>query len=198
MAKPECVKNAERRYRMNPKDKYKKETVAKLQKKLSIKNPMSVPKITKIVVNMGVKDAVSDKKNIEKMAAVLAEVTGQKAKVTRAKKAIASFKLRIGDPIGLVVTLRGDRMYGFYDKLVKIVLPRIKDFRGVKRTSFDKAGNYTLGLYEYSVFPEIDPGSVERLQGMEIVIVTSAKDSKDSIVLLEEMGMPFTKENKGQ
>jgi large subunit ribosomal protein L5 len=183
---------------MNLKDKYKKETVLKLQEKLSIKNPMSVPKLTKIVVNMGVKDAVADKKNIEKMASVLSVITGQKAKIARAKKAIASFKLRIGDPIGLVVTLRGDRMYGFFDKLVKIVLPRIKDFRGVRRTSFDKAGNYTLGLYEYSVFPEIDPGAVEKLQGMEIVIVTSAKDSAEAIVLLEEMGMPFTKEDKRQ
>ena len=181
---------------MNLKEKYTKELVSKLQKELGIKNPMSVPKITKIVVNMGVKDAVSEKKNIEKMAAVMSKITGQKAKVTRAKKAIASFKLRIGDPIGLVVTLRGDRMYGFFDKLVKIVLPRIKDFRGVRRTSFDQAGNYTLGFYEYSVFPEIDPGSVEKLQGMEIVIVTSAKSKIEAIELLETMGMPFTKEKK--
>lgn len=173
---------------------YNEEVVPALQKKLNVKNPMSVPRIQKIVVNMGVKDAVADKKNVDKMAAILAQITGQKVKVTRAKKAIASFKLRIGDPIGLVATLRGERMYNFFDKLVKIVLPRIKDFRGVKRTSFDKSGNYTLGLYEYSVFPEIDPGSVERLQGMEIVIVTSAKDNKHALTLLEELGMPFTKE----
>lgn len=173
---------------------YKEEVVPKLQKSLNIKNPMSVPKITKIVVNMGVKDAVTDKKNVEKMGLILGQITGQKAKVTRAKKAIASFKLRIGDPIGLVVTLRGARMYDFFDRVVKIVLPRIKDFRGVRRTSFDQNGNYTLGLYEYSVFPEIDPGSVERLQGMEIVIVTSAKDTEGSLSLLEAMGMPFTKQ----
>lgn len=172
---------------------YKKELVSKIQKDLGVKNPMKVPHITKIVVNMGVKDAVADKKNIEKMALILSQITGQKAKVTRAKKAIASFKLRIGDPIGLVVTLRGARMYDFFDRVVKLVLPRIKDFRGVKRTSFDKSGNYTLGLYEYSVFPEIDPGSVEKLQGMEIVIVTSAKTTEDATVLLEAMGMPFTK-----
>ena len=159
-----------------------------------MKNPMSVPHVLKIVVNMGVKDAVADKKNIEKMAQVIGQITGQKAKVTKAKKAIASFKLRIGDPIGLVVTLRGARMYDYFDKLVKIVLPRIKDFRGVKRTSFDKTGNYTLGLYEYSVFPEIDPGSVDKLQGMEIVIVTNAKNNKDALALLEAMGMPFAKE----
>ena len=176
--------------------KYNEEVVPQLQKKLNIKNPMSVPKLVKIVVNMGVKDAVSDKKNVDKMAAVLSQITGQKVKVTRAKKAIASFKLRIGDPIGLVATLRGDRMYVFFDKVVKIVLPRIKDFRGVKRTSFDKTGNYTLGLYEYSVFPEIDPGSVEKLQGMEVVIVTTAKNREEALALLGEMGMPFTKEAK--
>lgn len=178
--------------------RYKEEVVPKVAQKLGVKNPMSVPKLTKIVVNMGVKDAVADKKNIEKMSVVLTQITGQKTKVTRAKKAIASFKLRIGDPIGLVVTLRGARMYDFFDKIVKIVLPRIKDFRGVKRTSFDQAGNYTLGLYEYSVFPEIDPGSVERLQGMEVVIVTSAKDKEQAVVLLEEMGMPFTKEKASE
>ncbi|HVF69036.1 MAG TPA: 50S ribosomal protein L5 [Xanthomonadales bacterium] len=173
---------------------YKEEAVVKLQKKLNVKNPMSVPKLSKIVVNMGVKDAVADKKNVEKMSVVLSQITGQKVKTTRAKKAIASFKLRIGDPIGLVATLRGERMYDFYDKIVKIVLPRIKDFRGVRRTSFDKSGNYTLGLHEYSVFPEIDPGSVERLQGMEIVIVTTADNTNDAIALLEELGMPFTKD----
>jgi large subunit ribosomal protein L5 len=178
--------------------KYIEEVVPQIQKKLNIKNPMSVPKLTKIVVNMGVKDAVSDKKNVEKMSQILSQITGQKVKVTRAKKAIASFKLRIGDPIGLVATLRGARMYEFFDKVVKIVLPRIKDFRGVKRTSFDQAGNYTLGLYEYSVFPEIDPGSVEKLQGMEIVIVTSARTNDHAFALLEEMGMPFAKEAKEQ
>ncbi len=174
--------------------KYNEEVTPQLMKKLNVKNPMSIPRLTKIVVNMGVKDAVSDKKNIEKMAKVLSQITGQKVKVTKAKKAIASFKLRIGDPIGLVATMRGERMYNFLDKTIKIVLPRIKDFRGVKRTSFDKTGNYTLGLYEYSVFPEIDPGSVEKLQGMEVVIVTSAKNNSDALELLEALGMPFTKE----
>lgn len=173
---------------------YKEEVIPKLQKDLKMKNVMSVPNLVKIVVNMGVKDAVSDKKNVDKMAKVLSQITGQKVKITKAKKAIAAFKLRIGDPIGLVATLRGERMYDFFDKTVKIVLPRIKDFRGVKRTSFDKTGNYTLGLYEYSVFPEIDPGSVEKLQGMEVVIVTNAKNNKDALALLEGLGMPFTKE----
>ena len=168
----------------------------KLQEKLKIKNPMAVPHLSKIVVNVGVKDAVIDKKNIERMEKALAIITGQKAKITKAKKAIATFKLRQGDPIGLVVTLRGKRMHAFFDKVVKIVLPRIRDFRGVKRNSFDGHGNYTLGLHEYSVFPEIDPASVDRLQGLEIIFVTTAGDNQKGITLFETLGMPFAKEQK--
>jgi large subunit ribosomal protein L5 len=175
---------------------FTKEIAPKLQKTLGIKNVMALPRLSKIVINMGVKDATGDKKNYERMAQNLAQVTGQKAKITRAKKAIAGFKLRQGDAIGLVVTIRGKRMYAFYDKIVTIVLPRIKDFRGVRRTSFDAQGNYTLGLHEYSVFAEIDPGSVERLQGMEIVFVTTAKSKEEGLALLEALGMPFTKEAK--
>ncbi len=176
-----------------------KTTIGKdLQGKLSIKNPMALPRLLKIVVNMGVKDAVADKKNIDRMIGPLSEITGQKPKVVKAKKAIAGFKLRQGDPIGLVVTLRGKRMYAFYDRIVKIVLPRMKDFRGVSRKSFDGQGNYTLGLYEYSVFPEIDPGSVDRLQGMEIVFVTTATDNEKGLALLEALGMPFAKETARQ
>ena len=178
---------------MELQEQFTKTIGKELQAKLGIKNPMALPRLTKIVVNMGVKDAVSDKKNIERMAVNLAQVTGQKPKVTRAKKAIAGFKIRQGDAIGLVVTLRGKRMYAFLDRIVKIVLPRIKDFRGVNKTSFDGQGNYTLGLHEYSVFPEIDPGSVERLQGMEVVIVTTARDNKQGLELLTAMGMPFEK-----
>ena len=148
------------------KEQYKTTISKKLMEKLKLKNPLAAPRITKIVVNIGVKDAVLDKKNLEKMEKALALITGQKPKITKAKKAIATFKLRQGDPIGLVVTLRGQRMYAFFDKIVKIVLPRIKDFRGVRRNSFDGHGNFTLGMYEYSVFPEIDPASVERLQGL--------------------------------
>ena len=176
--------------------KYKEEVIKKLEKELGIKNPMAVPHLEKIVVNMGVKDAVSDKKIIEKMAGALAQVTGQKAKPTRARKAIAGFKIRQGDIIGLAVTIRGKRMYAFYDRLVKIVLPRLKDFRGVPRGSFDGRGNYTLGFHEYSTFPEIDPASVDRLQGMEMVFVTSAKDNTHGFALLEALGMPFAKESK--
>ena len=174
--------------------KYKEEIVPSLQKSLKVKNPMALPRLQKIVVNMGVKDAVGDKKVIEKMSGALAQVTGQKPKVARARKAIAGFKLREGDAIGLVVTLRGKRMYAFLDRLIKIVLPRIKDFRGIKRTSFDGRGNYALGFHEYSVFPEIDPASVDRLQGMEMIFVTSASDDAHSFEFLQAIGMPFAKE----
>lgn len=179
---------------MELQNRYKTEIATKLQEKLNIKNVMAVPRLEKIVVNMGVKDAVGDKKNIERMNVALSQITGQKPRVARARKAIAGFKLRQGDAIGLVVTLRGKRMYAFIERIITIVLPRIKDFRGVKRTSFDGRGNYTLGFHEYSVFPEIDPASVDRLQGMEIVFVTSAKDNAESFALLEAMGMPFAKE----
>lgn len=172
---------------------FQKEIRSKLQGSLGIKNAMAVPKLEKIVVNMGVKDALSDKKNIEWGAVMLGQITGQKAKVTRAKKSIATFKLREGDAIGLVVTLRGKRMYDFFGKLVNVVLPRLKDFRGIRRGSFDKQGNYSLGFTEYTVFPEIDPGKIERVQGLEIVIVTTAKEKNHGFALLEALGMPFMK-----
>jgi len=181
---------------MELKKKYQDELIKKLEKDLAIKNPMAVPHLEKIVINMGVKDAASDKKIIEKMSVALGQVTGQKAKPTKARLAIAGFKIRQGDVIGLMVTLRGKRMYEFYDRLVKIVIPRLKDFRGVPRGSFDGRGNYTLGFHEYSTFPEIDPASVERLQGMEMIFVTSAEDNKQGFALLEALGMPFAKEAK--
>lgn len=172
---------------------YKEEVIKKLQEELKIKNPMAVPALSKIIVNIGVKNAVADKKNIEIALKVLGQITGQKPKITKAKKSIASFKLREGDKIGVMVTLRGNRMYEFYTKLVKVVLPRIKDFRGVKDSSFDSRGNYTLGLAEYSVFPEIDPGKVERVQGLEICIVTTATKKEDAYAMLVALGMPFVK-----
>ena len=177
-------------------ERYTKTIQAELQKNLKIKNPMATPKLTKIVVNMGVKDAVSDKKNIERASQALATITGQKPRVAKAKKSIASFKLRQGDPIGVMVTLRGKRMYDFMEKLITVVLPRIKDFHGVKRTSFDGQGNYTLGFSEYAVFPEIDPATVERVQGLEMVIVTNANTNEEGFALLEALGMPFVKEEK--
>ena len=172
-------------------------TISKdLQKEMQVKNPMAVPSLQKIVINMGVKDAISDKKSVEKMAGVLSQISGQKAKINKAKKSIATFKLREGDPIGVMVTLRGQRMYDFFEKLVKVVMARLRDFRGVSNKSFDGRGNYALGLTEYAVFPEIDPSSVERLQGLEIIMVTSAKDDKSAHLLLEKMGIPFQKEGK--
>ncbi|HET9947114.1 MAG TPA: 50S ribosomal protein L5 [Patescibacteria group bacterium] len=164
-----------------------------LGEELGIKNPMAIPAIKKIVINIGVKNAVADKKNMEIAQQVLAEIAGQKPKVNAAKKSIASFKLREGDKIGLMVTLRGNRMYDFYSRLVNAVLPRIKDFRGVSSSAFDKQGNYTLGLPEYSVFPEVDTGKIDRVQGIEICIVTSANSKEEGVALLKAMGMPFQK-----
>ncbi len=166
---------------------------AELQKKLGITNLMATPRLMKLVVNMGVKNAVADKKNVDRAVQVMMQITGQKPKITHAKKSIATFKLRQGDPIGVVVTLRGKRMYAFFEKLTNIVMPRLKDFRGVSRTSFDTKGNYTLGLSEYAVFPEVDIATVDRTQGMEIVIVTTAKTPEEGMSLLETLGMPFAK-----
>lgn len=172
---------------------YTKIINVKLQKLQGIKNVMAVPKLTKIVVNMGVKDAVLDKKNIEKAAVIITQITGQKPKKAKAKKSIAGFKLREGEEIGLMVTLRGRRMYDFFTKLTNIVLPRLRDFHGVKRQQFDGRGNYTLGFAEHIVFPEIDPANVEKVYGLEVVIVTSANDNKTGLALLEILGMPFQK-----
>ncbi|MBP6882635.1 MAG: 50S ribosomal protein L5 [Candidatus Levybacteria bacterium] len=177
--------------------RYNQTIKGELKTSLEVKNIMAIPKITKIVVNMGVKDAVADKKNVEKAALIMGQITGQKPRVAKAKKSIAAFKLREGEPIGVAVTLRGARMYNFLDKLVTIVFPRLKDFRGISKSSFDGRGNYTLGFTEYAVFPEIDPATVEKLQGLEVVIVTSATNNSDGLKLLEALGMPFEKgENK--
>lgn len=181
---------------MNLQDTYKTDIAKKLQTQLGKKNPIAVPALSKIVVNMGVKNAVADKKNMQNAVSILTQITGQKPKVTKAKKAIASFKLRQGDEIGAVVTLRGKRMYDFFEKLVAIVFPRIRDFRGISRTAFDGRGNYTLGFSEHIVFPEIDPGKVEKVIGLEVVIVTTAKTNEDAMALFEALGFPFVKESK--
>lgn len=173
--------------------KYNNELVKQLQNELNIDNVMAAPKLTKIVLNMGVKDAVGDKKLVEKMAVVMGQIAGQKPRIAKAKKSIATFKLREGDPIGVSVTLRGKRMYAFMEKLISIVLPRIKDFRGVKSTSFDGRGNYALGFREYAVFPEIDLANVDKMQGLEIIIVTSANKDEEAFALLKAFGMPFQK-----
>lgn len=164
-----------------------------LQEKLGIKNFFALPKLEKIVINMGVKDVLNDKKNLEKAQTILTKISGQKPKVTKARKAISTFKLREGDEVGLAVTLRGKRMYDFFEKLANIVLPRLRDFRGTRRNSFDGRGNYTIGFEESTVFPEIDPATVDRSQGLEVVIVTTAKDDKEGFTLLENLGMPFEK-----
>jgi large subunit ribosomal protein L5 len=173
--------------------KFKNELAGMLQKELELKNVMAVPSLSKIIVNMGVKDAIADKKNIEKAAVIMSQVTGQKPKWASAKKSISAFKLREGDKIGLVVTLRGRKMYDFLERLISVVMPRFRDFHGVKKVSFDGNGNYTLGFTESTVFPEIDPAKIDKVQGFEVTIVTTATTDKAGFALLKALGMPFVK-----
>ena len=173
--------------------KYNDEIVNKLMKKYNYKSVMQAPKLVKIVVNMGVGDAIGNPKALEEAVEELTAITGQKPVITKAKKSIANFKLREGMQIGCKVTLRGERMYDFFDKLVTISLPRVRDFRGVSRTAFDGRGNYTLGIKEQLIFPEINYDKVAIVRGMDIVIVTTANTNEEAYTLLEEIGMPFTK-----
>ena len=175
------------------KQKYNDEIVNKLMKKYNYKSVMQAPKLVKIVVNMGVGDAIGNPKALEEAVEELTAITGQKPVITKAKKSIANFKLREGMQIGCKVTLRGERMYDFFDKLVTISLPRVRDFRGVSRTAFDGRGNYTLGIKEQLIFPEINYDKVAIVRGMDIVIVTTANTNEEAYTLLEELGMPFTK-----
>ena len=175
------------------KEKYVKEVVPSLTEKYSYKTPMLVPKIEKIVVNMGVGDATVNSKNLENAVRELEKITGLKAVETTAKKSIASFKIREGHKIGCKVTLRGERMYDFLDKLVNISLPRVRDFRGVSPTAFDGRGNYTLGVREQIIFPEIEYDKVNKLRGMDICIITTAKTNEEARELLDSLGMPFAK-----
>lgn len=175
------------------KEKYLKEVVPELQKKHNYKSVMEVPKIEKIVVNMGVGDATTNSKLIEAAAADLAIITGQKPVITKAKKSIAGFKVREGQPIGCMVTLRGENMYNFMDKLISIGLPRVRDFRGVSPRAFDGRGNYTLGIKEQLIFSEIEYDNVVKVRGMDIVFVTTAKTNEESFDLLSALGMPFRK-----
>ncbi len=172
---------------------YRDEIVPKLRKDLGITNAMQVPKITKITVNMGVGEAVADKKVVEAAAADLAKITGQKPMLCLSRKSIASFKLREGLPIGAKVTLRGARMYEFLDRLVTIALPRVRDFRGISSRAFDGRGNYTLGVKEQIIFPEIQYDQIDQLRGMDITITTTAKDDKAGRALLEAFNFPFRK-----
>ncbi|MGG3999635.1 50S ribosomal protein L5 [Anoxybacillus kestanbolensis] len=175
------------------KEKYLKEVVPALMSKFNYKSVMQVPKIEKIVINMGVGDAVQNAKALDSAVEELALISGQKPVVTRAKKSIAGFRLREGMPIGAKVTLRGERMYEFFDKLVSVSLPRVRDFRGVSKKSFDGRGNYTLGVKEQLIFPEIDYDKVNKVRGMDIVIVTTAKTDEEARELLTLLGMPFQK-----
>ena len=175
------------------KERYESEVKANLMKEFNYSSVMEIPKIDKIVVNIGVGDATGNSKLIDDSVKELQQITGQKPVVTKAKKSIATFKLREGMPIGCKVTLRGERMYEFYDKLVSITLPRTRDFRGVSKNAFDGRGNYTLGIKEQTIFPEINFEQVNRVRGMDIVIVTTAKTDAEARFLLKELGFPFAK-----
>ena len=175
------------------KEKYVKEITPSMMEKFSYKSIMQTPQVDKIVINMGVGDAVSNAKNLDKAVDELTVISGQKPLITKAKNSIAGFRLREGMPIGTKVTLRGERMYEFLDKLVSVSLPRVRDFHGVSKKAFDGRGNYTLGIKEQLIFPEVDYDTVDKVRGMDIVIVTTAKTDEESRELLTQLGMPFQK-----
>ena len=175
------------------KEKYLKEVVPGLQKEFNYKNPMQIPRVHKVVVNIGMGEAIQNAKAMDAAVADLASITGQRPVITRAKRSVAAFKLREGMQIGCMVTLRGDRMYYFLDKLMNVALPRIRDFQGVSSEAFDGRGNYTLGLREQLVFPEIDYDKIDKVRGMEVSIVTTARTDEEGRRLLRLMGMPFRK-----
>ena len=181
-------------------EKYTKKIAPQLQKELKLSSLMAVPKITKIIINMGVTQPSDPKarwKVMDNIVDQLKIIAGQKPNVTLARKAIAGFTLREGDPVGAMVTLRGQNMWEFLDKLISITLPRVKDFQGVSRKAFDGQGNFSLGLEEQIVFPEINYDLIDQIRGLQVTIVTSALNNEDSLQLLELLGMPFTKENHG-
>jgi large subunit ribosomal protein L5 len=175
------------------KELYRTQVRKKLQDEFQIKNVMAVPRIDKIVLNMGIGEAVQNMKVLDNAVEELATIAGQKPVMTRAKKSIANFKLREGVPIGTMVTLRGEKMYEFLDRLLNIALPRVRDFRGVATKSFDGRGNYTLGVRDHLIFPEVDYSKVDKAKGMNITIVTTAKNDEQARALLRELGMPFAK-----
>jgi large subunit ribosomal protein L5 len=172
-------------------EQYKKATVPALMKEFSYTNVMAVPKVEKITINVGLGEATQNPKLMDGAAAELASIAGQRPVVTKARKSVAAFKLRAGMSIGCMVTLRGDRMYEFLDRLVNVALPRVRDFRGVSTKSFDGRGNYTLGIRDQLIFPEIDYNKVEKVKGMNICITTTAKSDAEGIALLRHLGMPF-------
>jgi large subunit ribosomal protein L5 len=172
------------------KERYQKEVAPAIAKEFGIENPMAVPRLSKIVLNMGMGEAVANAKILDTAAEELRAIAGQKPVITKAKKSIASFKLRQGMPIGVMVTLRGAQMYEFFDRLVSVALPRVRDFRGVSPKAFDGRGNYTMGIREQLIFPEIDFNKVDKLRGMNISIVTTARDDDQARALLKALGMP--------
>ena len=182
---------AEKKTSVRLKEKFQKEVAPVLMKEFELKNPMAVPRLHKIVLNMGLGEATQNAKVLDPEVNELGQIAGQKPVITRAKKSIAAFKVREGMPIGAMVTLRGDRMYEFFDRLVNVALPRVRDFRGVSTKSFDGRGNFTLGLRDQLIFPEIDYAKVDRMKGMNVTIVTTAGDDNQARALLKHMGMPF-------
>jgi large subunit ribosomal protein L5 len=176
------------------KERYQKEVVPALMKELNFRNPMAVPRLRKIVVNMGLGEAIQNAKLLDSASQELGQITGQRPVITRARKSIANFKLRKNMPIGAMVTLRGDRMYEFIDRLMNVALPRVRDFRGLSTRSFDGRGSYTLGLRDQLVFPEIDYAKVDKIKGMNISIVTDARTDAAALALLRHLGMPFRAE----
>lgn len=175
------------------KTKFQEEVTPKLMEEFGYTSVMQVPSVNKIVINMGVGDAVANAKNLEKAVDELTVLSGQKPIITKAKKSIAGFRLRDGMPIGAKVTLRGERMYDFLDKLINISLPRVRDFQGISSKSFDGRGNYTLGIKEQLIFPEVNYDLVDKVRGMDIIIVTTAQTDEEAHALLKELGMPFKK-----
>lgn len=175
------------------KEKYKKEIIPKILKNRKFNNVMEVPRINKITVNMGIGSAIQNIKELESASQDLAKITGQKPVITKARKSVAGFKLRQGNPIGCMVTLRGKRMYEFLDRLLSIAIPRIRDFRGLSKKSFDGSGNYTIGIKEQLIFPEVEYDSILSVKGMNITITTSAENDDEALFLLEEFGFPFKK-----
>ena len=175
------------------KEQYEKEMLPELQKELQLKNKMEVPRIEKVVVNMGLGEAIQNIKVLESAVEELGHITGQKPVITRAKKSIAQFKLREGMPIGCSVTLRRDRAYEFLDRLINVALPRVRDFKGISSKAFDGRGNYTLGVREQIIFPEIDLDMIDKVKGLNVTIVTTAKTDEQGRALLSKMGMPFRK-----
>jgi len=179
---------------MRLEEKYRNEVVPALKKSLNLQNIMQVPRITKIVVNIGLGEALDNAKALEYAVQDMTTITGQKPIITKARKSIAAFKLREGRAIGVKVTLRGDRMWAFLDRLMNVALPRVRDFRGISPNAFDGRGNYTLGLREQLIFPEIDYDKIDKVRGMEVTIVTTARNDEEGRQLLSLLGMPFRKE----